>query len=977
MPHPPRIGDRPDDVAAPAFVGRERETAVLAGALAQPPAVVLLEGEAGIGKSRLVHEYVATGPPGALVATCPPFQESLTLGPIVDAVRQSRAGAGLPGLRVSSLVGALRPLFPEWGAVLPPAPEPLDDPQAARHRIFSALAELIGRLRVRVLVVEDVHWADRATLEFLLFLVARRPALSLLLSYRPEDVAPGSLLLRLSSRLPAGWTQLRLTLPPLDVAATAGLVSSMLGGERVSDAFAAFLHDRTDGVPLALEESVRLLRQRDDVVRHDGEWIRRSLDELAVPPTVRDSVLERAQRLAPAARRAAEAAAVLAEPAEERLIAEVAGLTAAQARDALAEAVRSGLLADDDRGRLAFRHVLVGRAVYDAMTGVEQRRLHQRAGAALERQRPQPVVQLSRHFQAARDVRKWCAYAEQAAAHAAASGDHTTAVTLLVRLLTTAPVRTPAAVPLAVRLATAASDRREPVDDLHHEAIRTLRDVLARDDLAPRAQAEIRNPLGRLLLQAGEFEQAHAELARAVPDLSHDPVEAARAMTYLGYPLQGPWPAAVHLGWLERAAEVASGIGRPADRLALTADRAAALVTLGQEQGWAVAAELPDDVTDLEGARQLARGLANLAYVATGWGRYDDAQARLDTATQLAGRTGYARLNASVQAIQAHLDWYTGRWDGLSGRVAALIADGGLAAMGGLEPFLVDGLLHAAGGSPRRAEQRFRGLLADAPADSIAVLPVSPAAALAALLLAAGDVDGAAAATDEPMRTIGAKQMWVWASDLARIRLDVLLAAGRAAEAAELVAAYEQGLGDVDAPASRAALLTCRAELLAAGGDATGAARGYAAAAAAWAALPRPYDAALTLERQARCLLRAGRADDGAALLSDVFHALAGLGARTDAARVGTGLRELGVQVRRTWRRGRRGYGDQLSPRELEVVRLVVTGRTNREIAGALSRSPKTVAGQLNSAMRKLGVTSRTALAVKALEAGLLPADKD
>jgi DNA-binding NarL/FixJ family response regulator len=70
-------------------------------------------------------------------------------------------------------------------------------------------------------------------------------------------------------------------------------------------------------------------------------------------------------------------------------------------------------------------------------------------------------------------------------------------------------------------------------------------------------------------------------------------------------------------------------------------------------------------------------------------------------------------------------------------------------------------------------------------------------------------------------------------------------------------------------------------------------------------------------------------------------------------------------------RRGRRGYGDQLSPRELDVVRLVVNGKTNKEIARLHARSPTTVAGQLSSAMRKLQVTSRTTLAVRAVEAGI------
>jgi DNA-binding NarL/FixJ family response regulator len=107
-------------------------------------------------------------------------------------------------------------------------------------------------------------------------------------------------------------------------------------------------------------------------------------------------------------------------------------------------------------------------------------------------------------------------------------------------------------------------------------------------------------------------------------------------------------------------------------------------------------------------------------------------------------------------------------------------------------------------------------------------------------------------------------------------------------------------------------------------------------------------------------------------VLTEVFRGLTAQGAVADADRVARLLRQRGVKAPRVWRGGRRGYGDRLSPRELEVVRLVVTGLTNREIAEALQRSPKTVDTQLNSAMRKLGVSSRTALAVNAVEAGLV-----
>jgi DNA-binding CsgD family transcriptional regulator len=123
-------------------------------------------------------------------------------------------------------------------------------------------------------------------------------------------------------------------------------------------------------------------------------------------------------------------------------------------------------------------------------------------------------------------------------------------------------------------------------------------------------------------------------------------------------------------------------------------------------------------------------------------------------------------------------------------------------------------------------------------------------------------------------------------------------------------------------------------------------------------------------ERQADCSVAAGEAGAGLAVLSEVHDGLAALGAHTDAKRVARRLTGLGAPPRRPWRGGRRGYGDRLSPRELEVVRLVIAGRTNREIAAALSRSPHTVTKQLQAAMRKLRVGSRTALAVSAINIG-------
>src|SRR5262249_15119483 len=153
------------------------------------------------------------------------------------------------------------------------------------------------------------------------------PPLSLVLTYRPEEVAADSLLLRLSSRVPtsAGVIRARVELGGLAVRDTAELVSSMLDDEHVSTAFATFLHERTEGVTLVLEECVRLMRDRADILRRDGEWVRRTLDEITVPPTIRDAVTERAARLGADAQRVLLAAAVLGDPADERTLGTVSG----------------------------------------------------------------------------------------------------------------------------------------------------------------------------------------------------------------------------------------------------------------------------------------------------------------------------------------------------------------------------------------------------------------------------------------------------------------------------------------------------------------------------------------------------------------------------------------------------------------------------------------------------------------------------
>jgi DNA-binding CsgD family transcriptional regulator len=957
-------------VAPPRFIAREAELAALTATLVATRAVALVEGEVGIGKSRLVSEYLATQAGQAarpLIACCPPFRQPQTLGPIADAVRA--AAGDVANLKLNGLAGVLRPLFPEWADVLPAAPEPAEDATAARGRLFRALAELLGCLETGLLVVEDAHWADEATMEFLIFLASRppadAPAPGLLLTIRPEDVEPGSLLPRLG-RLATGARGLRLALGPLTGAGTAALVWSMLGTDQVTAGFTAFLHEQTGGVPLAVEESVRLLAARDDLTRRDGRWVRRRLPRLAVPPAIRDSVLERSSSLTDSAQQALSAASVLAEPAREDLIAVVAGLEEDQARQAISEALAYALLAEDGRGLVSFRHALGCRAVYEAIPGPARRRLHQRAGEALA-QLPAPAATLARHFGEAGDSRRWVQHCEQAADLALAVGDQATSATLLAGLVTGGRLAAGETARLMDKIVLLALPEESQLRGL---AV-TLRGLLDADGLAPGDEAGLRFQLGRLLTTMNEADSAGAELEQAVAGLPPGSLHAARAMMLLGWPHGSDRSAGEHLRWLQRA-EVPAGDVPPLERLRLAIDRASALLVLGEETGWAEAARMPWEPRAPGESLQVTRAHLNFGETAMLWGRYAEARRLLEHTAELADRYEYPHMQETNAATLAHLDFLTGDWAGLAKRATALAADDGAPSAARLEGMLVGGLLAVASGDTQRSIELLARSAADARLRGDVQYLMEPSAALARVHLAAGEAAEALRATDEPVALVARKETWMWAADLVPARVAALAAAGRADEGASLAEAFGRGVHGRAAPAPLASLILCQAMLADSRGEHASAAALFGRTASAWRELPRPYEALLASQCQARCLLHDGQQEPGLQLLSEAAEGLRRLGARGDAARADQTLAEFGSGLRTQAARGRPSYGDQLSPREREVVRLVAGGQTNREIAQILVLSPRTVEGHLLSAMRKLRVTSRTALAVTAVEARII-----
>ena len=941
-------------LGTPAFVGRDRELGVAARALARPPALVLIEGEAGIGKTRLLAELLTASAVTArrvLVAACPPFREPHTLGPVVDAIRQATNGVG--GLRLSDLAGALRPLLPEWSASLPPAPELAEDASAARHRLFRALQELLDALHVGVLVLEDGQWADDATAEFVLFLGTQRPPrVSVVLTYRPEDLADDSLLPRLAARLSPGFTQVRLRLDPLTIDETTEMASSMVHGQPVSAGLAAFLHEGTEGLPLAVAESVRLMHDRAELVNRGDGWSRRRSGTSVIPPTVRDAVLERVRRLDPRAQTILRTVAVLAEATGPAMLRAVSGLPPGDAATGLENALRSALVVEDSRGLIAFHHALAGRAVYDALPAWQRREMHLRAGRALQDVVPVPVARLARHFREADQHSEWCRYAEQAADQALAAGDDGLAAAVLCELVVRIDHTPGALLRMVKKYISMAPVGIEQVRFLADR----LRSVLDGGCASPDERAQLRVQLGRMLFNLHQFEAGRAELEQAVKHPGLDAADRARAMVFLGWPFESSKPAWVHRRWLRRAGEVVTRVEAP-DRRGLEIDRTTVLLVLGEDKGWPAAAAIDEASATLLPSQRIMHDL-NMGDVAMMWGRLAESRRRLTHALRAAELHEYPRLHGMVLGAMNHLDWFCGDWGDLRERAGSLASDQDLLPGIRGEARLVAGLL----GSVTVSGADPRSELESALDQVDPRLGLESVAALARLMLNDGDVDAAVAVTEDPVSMLTGRGVWIWGTDVVPARVAALLAAGRAGDAAALTAGFARGLRGRDAAGPRASLLLCRAMLAGHGSSLVRAAAMFEAAANAWALLPRPYCALLARERRAGCLLAAGELEQALAQLSQVAQGFAALGARREADRVERVLRDHDVAAGPVRRRGRPSYGRALSPREWQVADLVADGRSNGQIAETLLLSPHTVRMHVKSAMRKLEAPSRGAL---------------
>ncbi|MEH1057858.1 AAA family ATPase [Micromonospora sp. CPCC 206171] len=953
--------------ASTVLVGRQGEVGSLRTALARAragqPTTVLVGGEAGVGKTRLLEEFGGlAGAAGArlLVGQCLELGEAgLPFAPFAAALREVLRRDG-PGV-FDGYEPEFARLLPELGrgpaAVAAPAGPALSD--APRGYLFDLVGELFHRLAADqplVLVIEDLHWADRSTRDLIGFLVraARTARLLLVCTYRTDELHRGHPLRPFLAELDRSRSVERIELGRLDRDGTAAILADILGAEPAARAVDD-VHERTQGNPFFIEE----LAAAGDPVGC-----------ATLPETLRDLLLARVDRLPDAAQRVLRIAAAGGTRFAHQLLAEVAGLPESELEDALRAAVAAQLVVADPDGDYEFRHALVREAVHDELLPGEHARLHARYAAAIEAQ-PQLVAagrapaELAHHWYAAHDHPRALVTARAAACAAADRYAYAEQSRLLERVLE------------LWELVPDAADR------LGMDHLAVLEETL---DAAT---------------TAGDYSRALTLTRAALAEVDADaaPLRAARLLDQRGrlLALLGKSDGSAEL---REAYRLAGGVPDGPERVRLLADIAAHLVKIDPQLAAAVAAEArtvaeavgedlallptriamlcrtdraPDlGLAELRRAEGLARvagnapalvsALVHLSDVLFELGRYAESADAAAAGVSEARRVGISRsTGAYLLSNQAEALLALGRWDE---------ADAACADAARIDPPGVSGLhwlqlragLRLARAHPAADELvgRALGFLARPylwPNHRLPLHELRIEAALAADDKVEAVRAARAALADDRLPHLP-REGWPVLSAAARTAArveDRELAAAVTALAAEL---------PVRQPAEQAHAAQVAA-LLTAGGRALPA---WRTAVRAWRVDGQPYPLGRALLALAEAAASAGERDEVAEAVAEAAGIAQRLGATPLAEQAATLARRVGL---RGASRGRPG-ADLLTSREQEVLRLVAEGHSNSRIAEQLFISPKTASVHVSRIIAKLDVTNRVEAAALAHRLNLL-----
>jgi ATP/maltotriose-dependent transcriptional regulator MalT len=1006
-------------LSSPILVGRDIAmnplTAALERSTAGEPRVVLVGGDAGLGKTRLVTEFGARAELGGarvIVGACLDLRgDGAPYGPFLDAMRALAATIGPEGL--GELLGPdgleLATLSPGFGRYIGATPEALAAlggsavwTGADQARLFEVILGLLERLaadRPLVLVLEDLHWSDPATRDLLDFVVRHMERIRLLLvgTFRTFDLEPGNPLLAYFANLERLPGVERIDLRPLTASEQTAQLRAILG-RPVPGRLSSQIHERAEGNPFFAEELLAAAElDGGDAAGAD------------VPRTLRDILLARIAVTLPSARGAMRVIAVAGHLADDGVISRITGLPTEDLEEGLRDAIdRQVLIVDRNTGTYRFRHALLAELVYGDLLPGERRRLHAAFAEWLTARGGEATAELAHHWYAARrpaEAIPACIAAAQAAIKIYA---HVDALRNLERALEIWwDVEDPEALAglTTVELLLLAADTA----DRASQGTRALELVDEALELVDESEDPVQAGLihDRRAFFLWTLGQSHASMDErriAVKLVPADPPSVDRAQILGGL-------ASTTMAFLryresrelaEEALDVLRTVGSREGEPRLLNVLGVDLVGIGEiDAGLANLREAVAAAREVSPIDQLVAIEHNLCYFSALADHLEEALEATTIALDDSRRTGLERkYGAGLRAIRGDVLFRLGRWDEAadvtrtaldletepSKLIFLLAIRAVLLAARGDQNGLAEALAASAELVTRDVDPDVRAyhlgavaeeaLLLDRPAD--AMRAVEEAFALYAesdeqLLMGPLVVVAMTAAADQ------ADKGRAW-----RSTADVGMAEASASSLLETARRL------ATTPGATPSLLATAAHAEAEHARTMGRSdpEAWRRAAAAWEAIPMPYPAARARFRAAEALLLSrGSRDEATALLREAAETAVALGAVPLQNAIAAMAQRARLQVEAVQLPTEIAEPDQaagidavaerdparilgLSAREWEVLELVAAGRSNAEIAETLFISPKTASVHVTHILDKLGVNNRVEAATIAVRVG-------
>ena len=1014
--------------ASPVLVGREGEMAALEAALETvrqgEPAAMLVGGEAGMGKTRLIGEFTAVArDAGVRVLTGACLElgaDGLPYSPFTAMLRDLVREAG-PG-EIASLLPSggraareLARLLPELAATRVPGvpaeatatpvvgdtvvgdtvvgdsvvggsayPSVITAGEARAHLFegFLTLLERLAEQRPLVLVIEDAHWADRSSRDLLAFLIGYQRAvgnLLIIVTFRSDELHRTHPLRPLLAELARiDWVD-RTELPPL-TRGQAEELAAVVRGRSPDQSLADAIYERAQGNPLFTEELLAC---------SDGCDL--------IPDSLADLLLQAVRRLPEDTQEVLRVASAGSGVTSDALLAQVTGLDAGKLAAAIRPAVAANVLVTSGDG-YSFRHALIQESVHADLLPGEHAAVHTRFARAIDAD-PSLVspgradIEKAHHWYSAHATTGALVASWRASVQASNAVGHAERLMLLDRVLELWEQVPDASAQIAadhVRvLEEAAAAARDAVDPQRGLAFAELALTELDETAEPvrvalliRQQFSFRKDLG-LSWNEGDLERALALVPESASPTAR--TQLLLAVSHCGIDNDGP----KYRRWAADALRLAREIGNRDMEAHALANMA--MLESGSGQ---LAASDSEPFRLLVQAREIAREASAYhptmkvvileTHLLCGAGEFERAADAAKQGIADAERRGLARTSGAFLGINlAEPLWYLGRWDEAVA-VARRALDLAPPPRTRVGLWIVDAAIAVARGDFAIATRRLaasRAILAAGVYDEQHHLPL--ARVEINLALAAEGPAAAVAVTDETLQRYdmsSASPRYAWP-----LLVSGVMAACQAPgqEAAALLDRLRTLAEKLDAfgpvqPAWRLLFAAHDARALAAlrptadsGEQRDSAATGKSdrlaaadAAAAAWEAVGQPYEAAVALTHAARIALAERATREARARLRRAAPIAKRLGAAPLAAQVADLIRRAESD----------GDADApgLTSRELEVLRLVAAGQSNREIAAALVISPKTASVHVSNILAKLGVATRTEAAVKAHELGLI-----